>query len=297
MSKDNKRKNNRRRDKQKNNHKYHHKTNHGKRISNINKHLKDGNFQEIVDEIKLWFEDIRTGEIIFDLENLRVVYKRDSQQAINTAITARVEEKLKGIICPRIPEWMGPDHLTLIGIIGIIIVSVGFPLGFINRYYLALVPLGLIINWFGDSFDGSIARYRKRTRPNYGYYIDKIVDAIVVIIFALGLGLSGFVRIEVALLLSCIYLAFMLNVDLLIYVKGICKNSFGWFGPTEMRIVGIIVAIVMFFLPVKTYEIYGYLVSQYDIVVLVLSVLMFLILIVDIIKNGLKLHREDVKNW
>jgi hypothetical protein len=80
-------------------------------------------------------------------------------------------------------------------------------------------------------------------------------------------------------------------------VKGINKNSFGWFGPTEMRIVGIIVAVVMFFLPVQTYDIYGYLLSQYDIVVFVLSALMFLVLIIDIIKNGLKLHREDIKNW
>lgn len=211
--------------------------NHKKRIAKINEHLKEGNFPEVVDEIKLWFEDIRTGEIVFDLENLKVEYKRDSQQAINTGITAKVEEKAKEIICPRIPEWMGSDHLTIIGIIGMIIVSVGFPLGFLNRYYLALVPVGLIVNWFGDSFDGSIARYRKRTRPNYGYYIDKIVDAVVLIMFVIGLGLSGFVRIEVSLLLGCMYLALMLNVDLLTYVKGINKSSFGWFGPTEIRII------------------------------------------------------------
>lgn len=271
--------------------------NHKKRVSKINEHLKEGNFPEIVEEIKLWFEDIRTGEIVFDLENLKVVYKRDSQQAINTGITAKVEEKLKEIICPRIPQWMGPDHLTIIGIIGMIIVSIGFPLGFVNRYYLALVPLGLIINWFGDSFDGSIARYRKRTRPNYGYYIDKIVDAVALIILVVGLGFSGFVRMEVSLLLGCMYLALMLNVDLLTYVKGISKNSFGWFGPTEIRIIGIIVAIVMFFLSINTYEISGYLVTQYDIVVLVLSVLMFIILLVDIFKNGIELHREDIKNW
>ncbi len=274
-----------------------HKNNLKNRITKINELLKEGKFQEIVDEIKLWFEDIRTGEIIFDLENFKVVYKRDSQEAVNTAITAKVEERLKEIICPRIPEWMGPDHLTVIGIFGIVVVSVGFVLGFFNRYYLSLVSLGLIINWFGDSFDGSIARYRKKTRPNYGYYIDKIIDAVVIIIFALGFGLSGFVKIEIALLMACVYLALMLNVDLLVYVKGQSKNSFGWFGPTEIRIIGIIVAIIMFFSSVNYYDIYGYLVSQYDIVVFVLSVLMFLVLITDIIKNGLKLHREDIKNW
>ena len=267
------------------------------RLSRINQFFKEGNFQGVVDEIKHWFEDIKTGEIVFDLENLRVVYKRDSQQAINTAITAKAEEKAKEIICPRIPEWIGPDHLTFIGIIGIVIVSIGFVLGYLNRYYLGLVPLGLIINWFGDSFDGSIARYRKRTRPNYGYYIDKMVDAVVMIVFGLGLGLSGFVKIEIAILMTAIYLAMMINVDLLVYVKGEAKNSFGWFGPTEIRIIGIIISVVMFFMPVKSYDIYGYLVTQYDIVVLVLSVLMFLILVSEVVKNGIRLNKEDTKGW
>lgn len=267
------------------------------RLLRINKFFKEGDFQGVVDEIKHWFEDIKTGEAVFDLEDLRVVYKRDSQQAINTAITAKAEEKAKEIICPRIPKWIGPDHLTFIGIIGIVIVSIGFILGYLNRYYLGLVPLGLIINWFGDSFDGSIARYRKRTRPNYGYYIDKMVDAIVMIVFGLGLGLSGFVKIEIAILLTAIYLAMIINVDLLVYVKGEAKNSFGWFGPTEIRIIGIIISAVMFFIPVKSYDIYGYLVTQYDIVVLVLSVLMFLILISEIVKNGIRLNKEDTKDW
>jgi len=267
------------------------------RLTRINEFFKEGNFQGVVDEIKGWLEEIRTGEIVFDLENSKVVYKRDSQQAINTAITAKAEERLKKIICPRIPSWISPDHLTLIGVIGAIIISIGFVFGFINRYYLGLVPLGLIIHWFGDSFDGSIARYRKKTRPNYGYYIDKMVDAVVMIMLGLGLGLSGFVKIEVAILMTAIYLAMMINVDLLVYIKGEAKNSFGWFGPTEFRILGAILAIIMFFMPVKYYDIYGYLVTQYDIVILVLSVLMFLILIPEIVKNGIRLNKEDTKDW
>ena len=268
-----------------------------KRLNKINKLLKEGDFQGIVDEIRHWAENIGSGEIVFDLENLKVRYKRDDQEAINTALTAKVEEKSKEYICPRIPKWLGPDHLTVIGILGIVMVAFGFFFGFTNRYYLILVIVGLIVNWFGDSFDGSIARYRKRTRPNYGYYIDKIVDSIVMIIFGLGLGLSGFVRLEISLLLTCIYLAMMLNVDLLVYVEGKSKNSFGLFGPTEIRIIGIIVAIGMFFIPVNNYNIFDYVVTQYDIGVLMLSVIMFLLLIVTIITKGIELHKKDVKNW
>jgi len=268
------------------------------RINKINKYLKEGKFQEIVDEIKHWVEETKIGEIIFDLENLKVRYKRDTQDTINTAITAKAEEKAKEYICPRIPQWMSPDHLTLIGVLGIVMVAFGFILGFSNRYYLIFVVLGLIINWFGDSFDGSIARYRKRTRPNYGYYIDKIVDAVVIIIFGLGLGLSGFVKIEISLLMSCIYLALMLNVDLLVYVENKCQNSFGWFGPTEIRIIGIMTAVVMFFMPMKYYTIYNtYTVTLYDILLFILSALMFLVLIVSIVTKGIELHKKDTKNW
>jgi phosphatidylglycerophosphate synthase len=268
-----------------------------KRLQRINEHLREGDFHSAVEEIRHWLENIRMGEIVFDLENLKVQYKRDKQDTVNTAITAKVEEKLKEIICPRIPLWMGPDHLTVIGVLGILMVCLGFIFGFMDRNYLVLVVLGLVVNWFGDSFDGSIARYRKKTRPNYGYYIDKIVDAVVIILFGLGLGLSGFVKIEIALLLVSVYLALMLNVDLIVYVDNQCKNSFGWFGPTEIRIIGIFATVFMYFLPVNYYEIYGYLGTQYDIGVFILSLIMFLILLVSIVTKGIELHKKDIKNW
>ncbi len=267
------------------------------RIDRINEYLREGKFQNIVEEIRHWIEEISTGEIVFDLENLKVKYKRDTQNTVNTAITAKVEERLKEIICPRIPLWMNPDHLTAIGVLGIVMVSSGFIFGFANRYYLLLVILGLIVNWFGDSFDGSIARYRKRTRPNYGYYIDKIVDAVVIIIFGLGLGISGFAKIETSLLLTSVYLALMLNVDLIVHVQNECKNSFGAFGPTEVRIIGIFATLFMFFSPINYYNIYGYIITQYDISLLLLSAIMFGILIVDIISKGIELNRKDTKNW
>jgi phosphatidylglycerophosphate synthase len=259
--------------------------------------LGENKWNEFVDNFEKKLEEILNTEVKLDLSNLRIEYKRDEQQAINTAITSGVEEKAKEWICPRIPEWMSPDHLTIIGILGMIITAVGFVWGFFNKVGLVLLPIGLIINWFGDSFDGSIARYRKRTRPNYGYYIDKIVDAIAVIILVLGIGLSGFVKIEIALLLGLMYLSLMLHVDLIVYVENKCQNSFGLFGPTEMRILGIILSIIMYFLPVKYYDIYGHLVTQYDFLVLTISVIMFLILVISVVRKGLELNERDTKDW
>jgi phosphatidylglycerophosphate synthase len=259
--------------------------------------LDERKWNEFVSNVEGKLEEILGKEVKMDFSNLKIEYKRDEQNAINTGITAKAEEKSKEFICPRIPKCIGSDHLTIIGVIGIIITAVGFILGFFNRYWIIAIPIGLIINWFGDSFDGSIARYRKRTRPNYGYYIDKIVDAVVLMILALGIGLSGFVKIEVALLFLAMYLGLMLHVDLVTHVENKSQNSFGLVGPTEIRILGIFASIVMFFMPINYYNILGHSLTQYDFVFLGVSIIMFLILLVSIIKEGIKLNKEDTKDW
>ncbi len=265
-----------------------------KRLEDV---LDERKWQEFIVNVEDRIESILGADVKVDLSSLRVNYKRDKQDAVNTAITANIEEKSKEFICPRIPKWMQPDHLTVIGLIGVFTTAVGFIFGFFNHVWLVLVPIGLIINWFGDSFDGSIARYRKRTRPNYGYYIDKIIDAIAIIIFALGIGLSGFVKIELALLLATIYLAMMMHVDLVVHVENKSQNSFGLFGPTEIRIIGVIIATIMFFLPVKYYDVYGHSLTQYDFVLFGVSVLMAVILLIGIVRKGIELHKQDVGRW
>ncbi|MGI6423446.1 MAG: CDP-alcohol phosphatidyltransferase family protein [Candidatus Dojkabacteria bacterium] len=236
-------------------------------------------------------------EIKRQIARLTVEYKRDKQDTVNTGITARAEERAKEWICPRIPSWVNSDHLTVLGLVAAFIIVAGFILGFNNRIYLLLVVLGLFLNWFGDSFDGSLARYRKKTRPNYGYYIDHMIDAIVVMILAIGLGISGFARIDVALLFALVYLGLMIHVELVTYVQNTFKYSFGVVGPTEMRIVGVFITIYMYFAPIKYYFVQGYQISQYDIAILALSIAMFVVLIINILKKGIELDRMDRKRW
>lgn len=236
-------------------------------------------------------------EIRGQIDKLKVEYKRDRQNAINTGITAKVEEDIKGWVCPRIPKWINSDHLTVLGIIAVFIVAAGFILGFSERLYLLLVPLGLFLNWFGDSFDGSLARYRKKTRPNYGYYIDHMVDAIVIIIFALGLGISGFVRIDLALLFAVMYMALMIHVELVTFVQNSFKYSFGLIGPTEMRILGVLITIYMYIAPVEYFKVFSQYISQYDIAILLVCIGMAAVLFFSVIKKGLELDKVDKAKW
>ena len=272
-----------------------------KEVRKLEERIKDllgeNKWKETLEEAKKWFEERKIRDFSFSWGDLKVEYKRDKQNAINTGITARLEEKAKEWICPRVPDWMSSDMLTVIGVIGYIILAAGFILGFFNRNYLLLVILGFIINWFGDSFDGSMARYRKKTRPNYGYYIDKIVDAVAVIILVLGLGLSGFVKIEISFLFGLMYLSLMIHTDLVVHVQNQFKISFGLFGPTEMRIIGMIVTVVMYFYKVQYFDVYGHFLTQYDFVVLGLSIAMFIILLVSILQKGIELNKQDTLGW
>ncbi len=252
---------------------------------------------ELIDKIKERLNRSLEEEIKDQIRKLKVEYKRDEQNAINTGITAKAEEKAKEWICPRIPAWVNSDMLTVLGFLSSFIIASGFIFGFSNRWYLILVIVGLILNWFGDSFDGSIARYRKKTRPNYGYYIDHVVDGLVVLILGLGLGFSGFFKIEIALAFVIMYLILMIHVELITYVQNEFKYSFGLVGPTEIRIIGILLTIVMFFLPVKYFDILGYTLTQYDFFASFAVVVMGMIIIFSILSKAIELDKIDRKRW
>ena len=252
---------------------------------------------EFIERLRERFGKTFEEEIRKQLDRFKIQYKRDEQNAINTGLTAHAEEKAKEWICPRIPQWVNSDMLTVLGFLSSFIIAAGFVLGFANRWYLILVVVGLILNWFGDSFDGSLARYRHKTRPNYGYYIDHITDGLTVTVLGLGLGLSGFIRVEIALAFIIMYLMLMMHVELVTYVENEFKYSFGLFGPTEFRIIGILLAVVMFFLPVKYFDIWGYTLTQYDLFATFAVVVMFIILISSIVSKGVELDEIDRAKW
>lgn len=236
-------------------------------------------------------------DIIKKIEDGIARYKRDDHKAINTGITARVEENLKTIICPRIPNWMSSDMLTVIGMIGMIISVLGYILGPQNRLFLLLVIIGMITNWFGDSFDGSIARYRNKTRPNYGYYIDHLLDAIAITILGLGLGYSEYIKLDFALFFVILYLIITEHVLLVNYVQKVFKYSIGAFGPTEIRIIACIVAIYQFFSPIQIYNFKGLIFTQYDIAITFINIVMLFMIITSAFQKAKELNKLDTSKW
>lgn len=95
----------------------------------------------------------------------------------------------------------------------------------------------LIMNWFGDSLDGTLARVRNRQRPRYGFYVDHVVDMFGTFFLLGGLGLSGFMSHSVAAGLILVYFMLSIEVYLTTYTIGTFHLSFWKFSPTELRIL------------------------------------------------------------
>jgi archaetidylinositol phosphate synthase len=157
-----------------------------------------------------------------------------------TSILAPLERTALRGLARRMPRWVNSDHLSLLGLVAMFMAGVCYAASGQNPLMLHLVNLFIFLNWFGDSLDGTLARYRNRQRPRYGFYVDHIIDTFGAMFFIFGLALSGFISERVAAALLIVFLMLAINSYLAAYALGIFKISQWKLGPTEMRLVLII---------------------------------------------------------
>lgn len=154
-----------------------------------------------------------------------------------TFVLSEAEKKLLVAIAGRLPRWVLPDHLTLFGMLGSALVTASYLMSNHAVWWLWIANLGFVINWFGDSLDGTTARVRKIQRPRYGFYLDHLTDAFSTIAIGLGLGFSPYMLLSVGLAIVAGYLVLSINVYLESQVLGDFRFGYGVVGPTETRLI------------------------------------------------------------
>jgi phosphatidylglycerophosphate synthase len=154
-----------------------------------------------------------------------------------TSLTAEPERRALLFLAARVPAAVGPDHLTALGLAAMLAAGAAYALS--ARWPLLLLAVNalLVLNWLGDSLDGTLARYRQRTRPRYGFYVDHMVDALGALGLLLGLAASGWMTPWLAVALLLAYLLLSVNIALAACSRGTFKISYGPFGGTELRIL------------------------------------------------------------
>ena len=156
---------------------------------------------------------------------------------VMNGITAQLEKKALLWMAARLPAAIHSDHLTLLAALAMAAASAAYVWAREWPPALHLVNLCLLLNWFGDSLDGTVARVRNQQRPRYGFYIDHVIDCGGIALLVLGMAGSGLMSLPLALGFLVAYFLVSLEVYLATYCLSTFRMSFMGFGPTELRIL------------------------------------------------------------
>ena len=167
------------------------------------------------------------------------------QQSFVTA----AEKKALLWLAERTPPRIHSDHLTALGAVGMLLAGASYGLARYTRYGLMLACFFLGVNWLGDSLDGTLARFRRRQRPRYGYYVDHVIDCFGATVLLLGISLSGYMAAPIAAALLIAYLLLSSEIFLATYALGRFEMSYLHIGPTELRILLCAGNLYLFFHP------------------------------------------------
>lgn len=231
------------------------------------------------------------------MEQIKTSQKMGNEKAarIQTSILNAAEKKALVWLAHRQPRWMTSDILTYIGVFGAFLCGLGFALSSLNINFLWLSSAGLVINWYGDSLDGTLARVRGTQRPKYGFFIDHSIDAITITMMCVGAGLSPLLRLDVALAVLAAYLI----LSVYTYVCTICTNqmrlTYGKLGPTEFRLIVIIANTLFIYTPWRelSYNFAGVSMSLFDIIASGVVVIIMLLWFVQWLSDRRQLSKID----
>lgn len=210
---------------------------------------------------------------------------------VNQALTASIERRALQWMAERAPRWLTSDQLTLLGFCAQLGAGTCYAISRYNRYALLLVILCLVLNWFGDSMDGTLARVRRQQRPHYGFYVDHMVDIFGSVALMCGLGYSGFLHWQTAIAMLMAFLLLSSESYLATYTLSCFQLSQGIFGPTEIRILLIIGNLALLRSPYSV--LFGHRMLLFDLGGTIAAVSMFAMALFTAIRHTAQLYRQE----
>ena len=154
---------------------------------------------------------------------------------VHTSLLASIEKRCLIWMAQRMPAAVNSDHLTVLGAVALLVAGVCYASGSPLAPPLAVVML--VVNWFGDSLDGTLARVRKHERPRYGFYVDHVLDALGILFIFGGLAAGGYMSPMIAAGFLIAYYLLSIEIALATHTVGVFRISYWRFGPTELRIL------------------------------------------------------------
>jgi phosphatidylglycerophosphate synthase len=218
---------------------------------------------------------------------------KKTNDRINDIFFGPLERPALQWLCQHMPAWVSPDLLTAIGAFGGLVVAVGYWLSNFDKNFLWLVDFGFVVNWFGDSLDGTLARYRKIERFKYGYFVDHTVDTFTQTMICIGLGLSPFIKFHYALLALVGYLQLGILTFVNSAVTGVFKISYGKIGPTEIRVILVGLNAIFYFSSNPMIQVFSFDIALFDVIALSVAAAFFLYFVIFAFMQIVELNKQD----
>jgi phosphatidylglycerophosphate synthase len=210
---------------------------------------------------------------------------------VQESFVAALEKRSLIWMAERTPSWIGPDHLTALGLTAQICAGACYALAAWNRNWLLGAIAFLALNWLGDSLDGTLARVRQQLRPSYGFYVDHMVDTFGALALMGGLALSRYMHPWIAMSLLVGFLVMSIQSYLATYALGEFRLSFWNFGPTELRILLAVGNLALFWKP--SVHLFGKQFRLFDVGGAIGALGMALMILFFTRQNTLRLYREE----
>ena len=165
------------------------------------------------------------------------------------------EDMLRPKLAPYIPSWIETYHLTLLSIIWSLGVIIAGMLAYINSLWLILTIIMIACQYITDLMDGTIGRLRNTGLVKWGYFMDHFLD--FVFFTSLILSLSSVFPTDsfgLIVIIALIQIGFMINIFLSYNAKDTFTISFAGFGPTEIRLLYILLNLFIIFFGASVLE-------------------------------------------
>lgn len=169
--------------------------------------------------------------------------------------TARMERQFIDANIHRVPQWIQSWHLTLLTIPwSACLILLGWRAED-NLHWLWGSSLIMVLQWLTDSFDGSVGRARESGLVKWGFHMDHLLDFIF-----MSLAFVGYVFIVSEptrywlFVLMLVFGTFMVNAFLSFAATNKFKITYLGVGPTETRLLFIILNTAVIFVGPKVIE-------------------------------------------
>ena len=166
----------------------------------------------------------------------------------STSLLSPLERRLAALVVPRIPGWLGTQHLTLMTLLWCAGLGLFGWLAAGDLRWLWGSSAMIALQWVTDFFDGKVGKHRGTGLVKWGFYADHLLDFAFLCAVLLGYALVLPPASHLSLLLVlAVFGGFMVNSFLAFAATGRFHISHGKLGPTEFRLALVLVNSLLVF--------------------------------------------------